>query len=39
MGAEPLTSFDKYKDQLKKMGVERAIALKQAALDRYNSRK
>lgn len=39
MGAEPLTNFDKYRDQLKKLGVEHAVALKQAALDRYNSRK
>lgn len=39
MGAEPLANFDKFRDQLKKLGLERAIELKQAALDRYNKRK
>ncbi|MDF2921528.1 MAG: hypothetical protein K0R57_442 [Paenibacillaceae bacterium] len=39
MGAEPIANFDKFCDQLKKMGIERAIELKQAALDRYNNRK
>ncbi|MEK3725100.1 extracellular solute-binding protein [Paenibacillus sp. FSL H8-0034] len=39
MGAEPITNFDKYTAQLKNMKIERAIAIKQAALDRYNKRK
>lgn len=38
MGSEPIANFDKYIDQLKKMGIEKAIGLKQAALDRYNAR-
>lgn len=38
MGAEPLDQFDKFAGQLGKLKVERAIALKQAALDRYNKR-
>ncbi|NOU95782.1 extracellular solute-binding protein [Paenibacillus sp. LMG 31456] len=39
MGAEPLSQFDKYKNQLKNLKIERAIALKQAAMERYNKRK
>ncbi|MDF2921417.1 MAG: extracellular solute-binding protein family 1 [Paenibacillaceae bacterium] len=39
MGAEPFTNFDKYTQQLKNMKIERAITLKQAALERYNNRK
>ncbi|MDF2959281.1 MAG: extracellular solute-binding protein family 1 [Paenibacillus sp.] len=39
MGAEPLTQFDKYKSQLKSLKIEKAIELKQAALERYNKRK
>jgi putative aldouronate transport system substrate-binding protein len=38
MGVEPLDNFDKYKEQLKKMNIEKAISYKQAALDRYNKR-
>lgn len=38
MGLEPLENFDNYRNQLKNMGIERAIEIKQAALDRYNSR-
>ena len=38
MGAEPLDKFENYLAQLKKMGIERAIEIKQAALDRYNVR-
>ncbi|MDF2922457.1 MAG: hypothetical protein K0R57_1371 [Paenibacillaceae bacterium] len=38
MGTEPIANFDKYTDQLKKLGIERVVALKQAALDRYNAR-
>ena len=38
MGTEPLTNFDKFVDNLKKMNIERATALQQQALDRYNKR-
>ncbi|MNW17571.1 hypothetical protein D3C71_2167990 [compost metagenome] len=38
MGIEPVANFDKYKEQLKKMNIEKAIGFKQAALDRYNKR-
>ncbi|RAV20873.1 extracellular solute-binding protein [Paenibacillus contaminans] len=38
MGLEPLSSFDKYVETINKMGVDEAIKLKQAALDRYNKR-
>ena len=38
MGVEPLASYDKFVEQLKTLGVERAIQLKQQAFDRYNAR-
>jgi putative aldouronate transport system substrate-binding protein len=38
MGQEPLDNFDAFVDQMKKMNIEEAIELRQAALDRYNSR-
>jgi len=38
IGSEPLSNYDKYVDNLKKIGLERAIALQQQALDRYNKR-
>ncbi|RAV06431.1 ABC transporter substrate-binding protein [Paenibacillus sp. YN15] len=38
MGGESLNNFDKYIQQLKNMKVERAISIKQAALERYNKR-
>lgn len=38
MGVESLDNFEKYQEQLKSMGIERAIAIKQAALDRYKTR-
>ncbi|WP_284643721.1 extracellular solute-binding protein [Paenibacillus silviterrae] len=38
MGVEPVENFDKYREQLKKMNIEKAISMKQAALDRYNKR-
>ncbi|MNI80736.1 hypothetical protein D3C73_1372900 [compost metagenome] len=38
MGAEPMENFDKYVEQMKKLGIEKAIAMQQAALDRYNKR-
>lgn len=39
MGKEPLSKFDDYVAQLKKMGIDKAIKIQQAALDRYNNRK
>lgn len=38
MGGRPLDSFGEYREQLQAMGIERAIELQQAALDRYNNR-
>lgn len=38
MGVEPLDHFDQYVDNLKKFGIEEAIRIQQAALDRYKSR-
>lgn len=37
-GIEPLSNYDKFLEELKKMGVERLIELNQAALDRYYQR-
>jgi putative aldouronate transport system substrate-binding protein len=34
-GQDSLDTFDKYREQLKKMGIEKAIAIKQAAYERY----
>jgi putative aldouronate transport system substrate-binding protein len=39
MGAEPLANFDKYRDQMKSMKIERAVAIKQSSLERYYKRK
>ena len=38
MGQMSLDDYDSYRDTLKSMGIEDCIALKQAALDRYNAR-
>jgi len=38
MGQESVDSFDKYVESLKKMNIEEAIKIKQAAFDRYNKR-
>lgn len=38
MGQVPLSDFDKYIDQLKKMNIEKAVAMKQASLDRFYKR-
>jgi putative aldouronate transport system substrate-binding protein len=38
MGIEPIDNFNKYVEQLKKLGVEKYIQLNQAAVDRYNKR-
>jgi putative aldouronate transport system substrate-binding protein len=37
-GQEPLSKFDEYMERLRALEVERAISIKQAALDRYNNR-
>ena len=39
MGVEPLSNYDKYVAQIKSMGIEKAIAIYQAAYNRYDSRK
>lgn len=38
MGVEPLDNFETYLANMKSLGVERAIELKQSQLDRYNAR-
>lgn len=38
MGQEALSNFDKYVEQVKNMGIQEAIDIHQAALDRYNKR-
>ena len=38
IGSEPLSNYDKYVENLKKMNLDRATALQQQALDRYNKR-
>ena len=38
IGAEPISNYDKFVDQIRSMDIERAIALQQAALDRFNAR-
>jgi len=38
MGAEPLDNFDKYVDEMKKMGIEKAIKIRQDSYDRYKKR-
>ncbi|MGL6175010.1 MAG: extracellular solute-binding protein [Cellulosilyticaceae bacterium] len=37
-GVEPLENFDKYTEQLKGLGVEKAVKINQDALGRYNAR-
>ncbi|NOU66086.1 ABC transporter substrate-binding protein [Paenibacillus sp. LMG 31461] len=39
MGAEPIENFDKYVQTMKSMGIEEAVKARQAALDRFNTRK
>ncbi|GHV44458.1 sugar ABC transporter permease [Clostridia bacterium] len=36
MGVEPLTGFDDYVANIKKMGIDKSIAVRQNALERYN---
>jgi putative aldouronate transport system substrate-binding protein len=38
LGKEPLSKFDDFTAQIRKMGIEDAIKIKQAALDRYSKR-
>nr|WP_274655396.1 extracellular solute-binding protein [Paenibacillus humicola] len=38
MGAEPLDNFDKYVKTIESMGIEDAVKIEQAALERYNNR-
>lgn len=38
MGAEPIDSFDKFVNTIKGFGIDEAIAIQQAALERYNKR-
>lgn len=38
MGTEPLDHFDNYVEMLKGLGIEEAIQIQQAALERYNNR-
>jgi putative aldouronate transport system substrate-binding protein len=38
MGTESINNYDKFIDQLKKIGIEKAISIQQAALDRYYKR-
>ena len=37
-GQEPLSNFERYQAQLRQMGIERAIEIKQAGLERFNDR-
>jgi putative aldouronate transport system substrate-binding protein len=39
MGLEPIENFDKYVEQVKKLGIDKYLNLQQAAVDRYNNRK
>ncbi len=38
IGAEPISNFDNYVKEIKKMNIDEAIKIQQAALDRYNKR-
>lgn len=38
MGVEPIDQFESFVETIKSMGIEEAISIQQAALDRYNSR-
>ena len=38
MGVEPLENFDQYVAQIKKLGIDKALKIYQAALTRYNKR-
>ncbi len=38
LGIEPLTNFDKYVENIEKMGIDEVIEINQAAMERYNKR-
>ena len=38
IGQRPMSQYDKFVEELKSMGIEKGIAVYQAALDRYNKR-
>lgn len=38
LGTEPLSNFDKYVEQMKKLEIDKAISMQQSALDKYNKR-
>ena len=38
MGLEPMDNFDKLPETIRSFGVEEAIQIYQAAVDRYNAR-
>ena len=38
LGKEPIENFDLYISELQRLGIDRLMELKQAALDRYNRR-
>jgi putative aldouronate transport system substrate-binding protein len=37
-GAQPIETWDGFVEELKQIGIDDAIAVQQAALDRYNKR-
>ena len=37
-GAEPMSTWDKFQDELKTLGIDDALKVQQAALERYNKR-
>lgn len=39
MGIEPIENFDKYVEKMKQLGIDKAIKIRQDALNRFNSRK
>ena len=39
MGIEPISSYPKYIAEIKKMGIDRAVAIMQESLDNYYKRK
>lgn len=38
LGQEPIENFDKYVAQIKKLGIDKAITIREAAIQRYNKR-
>lgn len=38
LGQEPLSNFDKYVAQINKLGIDKAVKIKEAAIARYNKR-